>query len=424
MKNQPPSPLRCAVYTRKSTLKGLEQQYNSLEAQEDKCKSFISLHEAHGWQHVRTFSDAGVSGGTTQRPALQAMLDAARCRQFDMVVVFKLDRLARNQRDFLNLLDSLSRHGVEVASATEPFDSASYLGRAMRNLLGVFAEMEREMISERTREKAEASRRKGLFLLGKPPFGYRRKDSRLFVEQEEARVVRLIFSRYQQLGSCHEVASSLTRDGILRPKRDGSLKPWSRKEIQRTLRNALYAGFVPSGSALYPGQHKAVIEPGVWEDVQRRLDSSGSLMQQRIGKKKHRFPYPLAGLLRCAGCGCPMVGSYACKGDKIYRYYSCPTRRQDGADACACPHLNADEAEKFICAQLSLLRNNPDFVAAVISRMPDASGGHVSDCLFHIDKLLSYASPDEMERIFKSVFASISFDWQHDKLDFKYQTLS
>lgn len=424
MKNQPPSPVRCAIYTRKSTLKGLEQQYNSLEAQEDRCKSFISLHEAQGWQYACTFSDAGISGGTTQRPALQSMLEAARHRKFDLVVVFKLDRLARNQRDFLNLLDSLSRHGVEVASATEPFDSASYLGRAMRNLLGVFAEMEREMISERTREKAEASRRKGLFLLGKPPFGYRRKDSRLLIEQEEARVVRLIFSRYQQLLSCHDVASSLTKDGVLRLKRDGSLKPWSRKEVQRTLRNALYAGFAPSGAELYPGQHEAIIAPRVWSDVQRLLDSSGSLMQQRVGRKKHHFSYPLAGLLHCARCGCPMVGSYGCKGDKVYRYYSCPTRRQDGAEACACPHLNAEEAETFIASQLTHLRDNPDFVAAVINRMPDSPGGHVSDCLFHFDKLLSYASPDEMERIFRCVFASISFDWQQEKLDFKYKPLS
>lgn len=424
MKNQPPSPVRCAIYTRKSTLKGLEQQYNSLEAQEDRCKSFISLHEAQGWQYACTFSDAGISGGTTQRPALQSMLEAARHRKFDLVVVFKLDRLARNQRDFLNMLDSLSRHGVEVASATEPFDSASYLGRAMRNLLGVFAEMEREMISERTREKAEASRRKGLFLLGKPPFGFRRKDSRLLIEQEEARVVRLIFSRYLKLASCHDVASSLTKEGILRPKRDGSLKPWSRKEVQRTLRNALYAGFVPSGSELYPGQHEAIIAPRVWSDVQRLLDSSGSLMQQRIGRKKHHFSYPLAGLLRCAGCGCPMVGSYGCKGDKVYRYYSCPTRRQDGPGACACPHLNAGEVETFIGSQLAHLRDNPDFVAAVINRMPDSPGGHVSDCLFHFDKLLSYASPDDLERIFRCVFTSISFDWQHEKMDFKYKPLS
>ena len=155
--------IRCAIYVRKSTVKGLEQQYNSLDAQEDRCKTFIELHESDGWVHVQTFSDAGISGGTAQRPALNQMLDAARRKKFDMVIVFKLDRLARNQRDFLNMLDTLEKNGVEVASATEPFDSGSYLGRGMRNLLGVFAEMEREMIAERTREKAEACRRKGLY---------------------------------------------------------------------------------------------------------------------------------------------------------------------------------------------------------------------------------------------------------------------
>lgn len=419
-----PAIVRCAIYIRKSTVKGLEQQYNSLEAQEDRCKSFISLHEAQGWVYETTFSDAGISGGTTQRPALQDLLNAARKKKFDMVIVFKLDRLARNQRDFLNLLDTLSKNGVEVASATEPFDSASYLGRAMRNLLGVFAEMEREMISERTREKAEASRRKGLYLSGRPPLGYVRVDGRLQIVPKDAEVIRMIFEEYAKGGTCFTVAEYLLRMNILKKKLSGEFQPWAAKDIQRTLRNVLYAGFVASGDELYPGQHQPIIEKELWDAVQKRLDAAQKEVAQRMRPRRQKLVYPLSGVLRCAKCGKPMFGTYGCKDGNVYRYYTCRTRKQLGASSCACPNLNAQEIETFICEQMSSLNNNPDFVAAVISRIPHVPGGKVSDCLFNMEHLLSYGSPDELKTIFKQVFSVISFDWENDKIDFKYKDLT
>ncbi len=417
--------IRCAIYTRKSTLKGLDQNYNSLEAQEDRCKSFIELHEGQGWEFVQTFSDAGISGGTTQRPGLKAMLEAARARKFEMVVVFKLDRLARNQRDFLNMLDSLSKNGVEVASATEPFDSSSYLGRAMRNLLGVFAEMEREMISERTREKAEAARRKGLFISGTPPLGYVRGEKKLLeIEPRGAALVKRIFRDYAGEGSTYSIAVELNQAGIPRVKRGGGSRPWSPIDVQRILRNVLYAGFIAAGDELFPGQHKAIVARELWDKVQAKLDSASVEVRRRVKATRPRMVYPLTRLLRCGRCGKMMTGSYGMKGDKLYRYYTCTTRKKYGQAGCACPSLNADQIEGFVKEQLMSLRDDEEFIAAVLSRMPDVPGGHISDCLFNMEKLLQYGDPTETARILRQVFSCITFDWENEKIDFQYKKLA
>lgn len=416
--------IRCAIYTRKSTVKGLEQQYNSLDAQEDRCKSFIELHDSDGWVHVETFSDAGISGGTSQRPALTRMMEAARRKKFDMVIVFKLDRLARNQRDFLNMLDTLDKHGVEVASATEPFDSGSYLGRGMRNLLGVFAEMEREMIAERTREKAEACRRKGLYLFGKPPFGYTRVEGKLHVVPEQASTIKRMFDEYAQGRSCMDIADILNKENLLRINRTGETAKWTHKEVNRALRNPLYTGYIPSGDERYEAQHKRIVPRDLWERVQERMDKLGSEMKERTKPRRSKEVYPLAGLLICATCGKKMRGSYARTDDQTYRYYSCATRKIMGTDGCECPHVNADEIEAFVRTQLNTLRNNPDFIAALISRLPQIPGGKISDCVFNMDRLLEYGSPTELKTIFHKVFTAISFDWKNEKLDFKYQSLT
>ncbi len=420
-----PDKIRCAIYTRKSTLKGLEQAYNSLEAQEDRCKSFIELHEGQGWVFVQSFSDAGISGGTTQRPGLKAMLDAARAKKFDLVVVFKLDRLARNQRDFLNMLDTLAKNGVDVASATEPFDSSSYLGRAMRNLLGVFAEMEREMISERTREKAEASRKKGLYVSGPAPLGYVRGTNKLLeIDPKGAALVKRIFREYAGEASTYSLAADLNKEGTLRTKRGGGTRPWMPMDIQRILRNVLYAGYIASGNERYQGQHKALISQELWEKVQAKLDTASQEVQRRVKATRPRMVYPLTRLLRCGRCGKPMTGSYGKKGDKLYRYYTCATRKKYGEVGCTCPSLNADQIEGFVREQLMSLRDDEEFIAAVLSRMPDVPGGHISDCLFNMEKLLQYGDPTETARILRQVFSTITFDWENEKIDFQYKKLA
>ncbi len=417
--------VRCVIYTRKSTLKGLEQQYNSLEAQEDRCKSYIEMHETQGWVHVQTYSDAGISGGTTDRPGLQAMLKDAKAKKFDMIIVFKLDRMARNQLDFLNMLDSLGRNRVEVASVTEQFDSSSYLGRAMRNLLGVFAEMEREMIAERTREKMEASKRKGLFIAGVPPMGYvRAENKQLAIEPEGAAIVKGIFQEYALGGTTFSIAVRLNEDGYQRTRRKGQgSRPWNANDVQRILRNPLYAGYIASGKEMYEGQHTPIVNRDLWNEVQEKMNKASAEVARRIHCKRPRMVYPLVKTLVCGHCGKPMMGTYSINEGKIYRYYTCPTRRKSGLSACACPNLNAEQIEVFVKGQITHLRENEEFIAAVIARLPGVPGGRISDSIFHMEKLLEYGTPDELAQIFRAVFTEVSFDWEGEKIDFKYKKI-
>lgn len=420
MKNLPKK--RCAIYTRKSTTKGLEQEYNSLDAQEDKCKNFIALHD--DWEYTRTFTDAGISGGTTERPALQELINCCKRGDFDIVIVYKIDRMARCQRDFLNIIDTLSSKGVEFASATEPFDSSSYMGRAMRDLLGVFAEMEREMIRARTREKAAASRQRGLYLSGSPPMGYKRINKKITIIPEQAETIRLIFNLAHQGISSTAIAQQLNQEKRLYITNRGNIKLWSSREIIRLLRRPLYAAYTEDGGTLYEAQHKAIIERDIWHDVQRQLDTSAEAIKERLGDKpKRKIDYPLLPILKCLQCEKKMEGSYTLKKGKLYRYYECRSHKRIGKEACDCPRLQADEVEAFVTAQLESLNEHPKLTAALISRLPESLSGYVGDCLMRIDKLVQYASPDELKRIMSATFEAIGFDPIDSSLHFKYKQL-
>ena len=428
---------RAVIYSRKSVFKGLDQKYNSLEAQEDMAKSFIHSHSAEGWTYLRTYSDAGLSGSNTNRPALQELLAAARRHEFEMLVVFKLDRLARNQRDFLNLLDELSNNGVEVASVSEPFDTSTYMGRAMRNLLGVFAEMEREMISERTKAKMEASKQQGFYIGGTVPFGYKRENNMLTIIPSEAAHVRWAFNEYIKQGSPTIIARIFNEKKVGKPTRTGAREgKWEARNIHNILRNPLYAGLIRSsdGETLYAARHESIITQELWKEVNRRMDANAEEVQARIAGKRLNLTFPLNGILRCGGCGKFLKTMYTTKDGRLHRYYVCKTRQKMGDDeatgGCGCPNLNADEVEGFVSQQLNDLGKNPTLLAAVINQLTKENeenginvvpSGRVSDSLYDIRKLLEYADPAEMKELFKAVFSEIRFNWKDNVLDFRYK---
>lgn len=428
---------RAVIYSRKSVFKGLDQAYNSLEAQEDMAMSFIHSHAAEGWIYLRTYSDAGLSGGNINRPALQELLAAARRREFEMLVVFKLDRLARNQRDFLNLLDELANNGVEVASVSEPFDTSTYMGRAMRNLLGVFAEMEREMISERTRAKMEASRQQGYHMGGMVPFGYTRENNILAIAPEDAPYVRWMFRQYAQHGSPTTIAKELNRKKVYRLNRLGEKSgTWQAKNVYNVLRNPVYTGFIRSsdGETLYRGKHDSLISQELWEEVNKKLDEAAAIAKERTAGKSLNLTFPLNGILRCGSCGKFLKTSHTTKDGKLHRYYVCNTRKKLGADTatggCGCPILNAEEVEEFVARQLDDLGKNPNLLAAVIDQLTkennesgvgDVPSGRVADTLYDVRKLLEYADPADMKNLFQAMFSEIRFNWQENILDFRYK---
>ena len=233
-----------------------------------------------------------------------------------------------------------------------------------------------------------------------------------------------MFDEYNRGYSCIEVANILNNEGLLRTSRSGEAAKWTHKEVNRALRNPIYAGYIPSDGVLYDGQHKGIVSRDLWAKVQKRLDKRGKEMKERTKPKRSKPVYPLAGILICAACGKKMRGSYTIKDGVTYRYYSCATRKVMGSDSCECPHINAVEIESFVNKQLTTLHNNPDFIAALITKLPKIPGGKISDCVFNMEHLLDYGTPEEMQAIYRNVFTAISFDWQNEKLDFKYQSLT
>src|SRR3954454_23479137 len=269
---------RCAVYTRKSSEEGLEQDFNSLHAQREACEAFIRSQQGEGWRLIETaYDDGGLSGGTLERPALQHLLADIAQHRVDTIVVYKVDRLTRSLMDFAKLVELFDRHGVTFVAVTQQFNTTSSMGRLTLNILLSFAQFEREVIGERVRDKIAASKQKGMWMGGVAPLGYEIKDRKLAICPEGAETVRLIFCRYLELGSVRVLKQELDQTGIRskeRTRRDGSRiggQSFSRGALYALLSNPIYIGEIAHKGVRYPGQHQAILDRAVWDAVQQRL---------------------------------------------------------------------------------------------------------------------------------------------------------
>jgi site-specific DNA recombinase len=314
---------RCAVYTRKSSEEGIEQDFNSLQAQREACEAFIRSQRAEGWRLIATaYDDGGLSGGTLERPALQHLLADIGERRVDTVVVYKVDRLTRSLMDFAKIVELFDRHGVTFVAITQQFNTTTSMGRLTLNILLSFAQFEREVIGERVRDKIAASKRKGMWMGGVPPLGYAITDRKLTVVPEEAATVRLIFRRYLELGSVRLLKQDLEQTGIRskqRVRRDGSRiggQPFSRGALYALLSNPLYIGEIAHKKARYAGQHAAILDQGIWDEVQKRLRSRTT---QRT-RTRARSDSPLLGKL-FDETGVRLTSHHAAKRARRYRYY-------------------------------------------------------------------------------------------------------
>ena len=247
--NRAPAKLRCAIYTRKSSEEGLEQDFNSLDAQREACEAFISSQKREGWILVREmYDDGGFSGATMERPAFQRLLSDVSAGQIDVVVVYKVDRLTRSLSDFAKIVDIFDRHAVSFVSVTQQFNTTSSMGRLTLNILLSFAQFEREVTGERIRDKIAASKKKGMWMGGQPSLGYDVKDRKLIVNSTEAETVRHIFRRYTELKSVRELKEDLDAAGIVskvRTASDGSRyggQPLARGALYLMLQNRIYRG--------------------------------------------------------------------------------------------------------------------------------------------------------------------------------------
>ena len=315
--------VRCAIYTRVSTEHGLDQEFNSLDAQYDAASAYIKSQAHAGWALIRSrYDDGGYSGGSTDRPDLQRLLDDIRARKIDVIVVYKVDRLTRSLADFAKLVELFDAHGVSFVSVTQQFNTTTSMGRLTLNVLLSFAQFEREVTSERIRDKIAASKRKGLWVGGPLPLGYEMKDGKVTVIEEEADRVRLIYRRYLELSGVNALVRDL-KDKDIRTKiklratgatHGGIL--FERGSLFYLLRNRFYIGEVKYKDEVLPGEQSAIMDRQLFDAVQQKLTDQWSHRNHAKTKSNHL----LTGLLY-DDAGHRMIPTHATKAGIRYRYY-------------------------------------------------------------------------------------------------------
>ena len=346
---------RCAIYTRVSTKSGLDQDFNSLDAQYDAAQAYIRSQAHAGWTLVRTrYDDGGFSGGSTDRPALQKLLDDIRAHRINVIVVYKVDRLTRSLADFAKLVELFDTHGVSFVSVTQQFNTTTSMGRLTLNVLLSFAQFEREVTSERIRDKIGASKRKGLWVGGVVPLGYQAKDRRITVVADEAKTVRHIFRRYLDLGSLNLLLADLRRTGVktkLRPLSNGRTIggiPFSRGSLAALLRNRFYIGEVKYKGEVFPGEQPAILNRALFATVQTKLD----LQRTNHARGRQKSQSLLMGRIFDER-GNRMTPSHAVKNGMRYRYYISSVLIQGQPDKAAkLSRVPASEIEKLILSAL------------------------------------------------------------------------
>jgi DNA invertase Pin-like site-specific DNA recombinase len=350
--------VRCAIYTRVSTDAGLDQDFNSLDAQYDAAQAYIRSQAHAGWALVRTrYDDGGFSGGSTNRPALQQLLDDIRAHRINVIVVYKVDRLTRSLADFAKLVELFDAHGASFVSVTQQFNTTTSMGRLTLNVLLSFAQFEREVTSERIRDKIGASKRKGLWVGGVVPLGYQAKDRKIAVVEKDAKTVRHIFRRYLDLGSLNLLLTDLRRTGVktkLRPLSNGKTIggiPFTRGGLGSFLRNRFYIGEVRYKGEIFPGEQPAILDRALFEAVQAKLD------QQRTNHAKTRQQSQSLLMGRIFDeRGNRMTPSYAVKNGVRYRYYISTPLIQGQADKTA--KLNRVPAAEIEMLIISAVRKH------------------------------------------------------------------
>jgi site-specific DNA recombinase len=341
-----PQTRRCAIYTRKSTEEGLEQAFNSLDAQREACEAYIKSQAHEGWKLIKTsYDDGGFSGGSMERPAVKRLMSDLKQGLIDTVVVYKVDRLTRSLADFAKIVEILDGHGSSFVSVTQQFNTTTSMGRLTLNVLLSFAQFEREVTGERIRDKIAASKRKGMWMGGTTPFGYDARDRQLVANEADAETVRMIFQRYLELKCVRLLSQDLRDRGIVskvkvsRRGRQHGGQPFGRGALYHLLQNQVYLGMIVHKGDPHPGQHAPIVTTDLWECVQKLL-SSNRVVRHRV--RTEGSVHMLVGKLKDEH-GCPMVpvSTHKANGQR-YRYYvsdRCVRGRSVAAGAAILTHI-------------------------------------------------------------------------------------
>lgn len=393
--------VRCAIYTRKSTTDGAEQDFTSLDAQRESAKSYIQSQKSLGWVALpEKYDDYGFTGANMNRPALEKLISDISAGKIDCVVVYKVDRLSRSLLDFTKLLELFDGKGITFVSVTQHFNTNNSMGRLTLNILLSFAQFEREIISERTRDKVGAAKKKGKFVGGRPPLGYDldKEKHKLVINPEEAKIVRDLFSLYLQQQSLLRVAITANEKGYrtkkcLRKNLPAGGKKFSMTGVQLLLRNITYTGQVRYRDELLPGEQKPIVTKELFNSVQKIMTRNRD--ERPVKKERQSNIGLLSQLFHCETCKTSMIRSYTVKRKKFkYLFYVCSNAIKRGYKNCPTKTVNAKRVENMVIEYLRTLIDNPSLKPGVWDKLGFA----------------------KQRKIIKALVKSIDYDGKNKKL--------
>ncbi|WP_237384509.1 recombinase family protein [Sulfidibacter corallicola] len=366
-------PVLVAVYTRKSTAKGLNVEDNTLQFQREACEDFIKAKRGIGWEvYPEYYDDGGFTGANTDRPALQRLLADAKVGKFDAIAVYKVDRISRSVGDLVSMVEEFQRLNIDFVSVSQSFDTSNSMGRLILNILASFGQFERETIVERIRDKRDAARRKGKFLGGPPPLGYdiHPEGKRLVVNEEEAATVCEVFQLYLERQSILEVMEELAERGV-RTKRRTTITgritggvQLSRPYVSGILRNRLYLGQVAYNGEVFEGEHKAIIDEQTFAKAQALLSQKNPRDRRARSRKSYAL---LQGLIYCQHSGELMSPTYTKRNGKKYIYYQCSRYNRKGECGCKKRRISAAMIEQDVIGELRRIGSDSEFIESLIT---------------------------------------------------------
>lgn len=414
---------RCAIYTRKSHEDGLEQDFNSLDAQRESGENYIASQKANGWVCLtERYDDGDISGGTIDRPALKRLIADIKEHKIDVVVIYKIDRLSRSLTDFAELQNIFDAYDVSFVAVTQEINTSTSAGRMMLNILMTFAQYEREIITERIRDKISAAKKRGKHCGGYPVLGYDvdPKETKLNVNPLEAETVNFIFTEYLKTGSARDVARALELRGFRG-------KSWTTRKgkhiegqiinnqmIYRMLNNPLYIGRVPHKGESYPGEHQAIISDELWQSAQMLLKQNLNHDHTKRTKKAN----PFAGLVYCGNCGSAMTLSHTVKKqNRRYSYYICLEDNRRNIPICPIKRIPAGEFEKLVMSEVGKLFQTPTMFANISELEHLVNGEQLQQILSNIHAVWEVMIPSERTKLLQSVIAKITVYENHLQMD-------
>ncbi len=412
--------VRCAVYTRKSCEDGLEQEFNSLDAQRLAGENYIASQVHENWRLIsKHYDDGGFSGGNMDRPALKELFADIESGQIDMVVVYKIDRLSRSLFDFAKIVEIFEKNNVSFVSVTQSFNTSTSMGKLMLNILLSFAQFEREVTSERIRDKFAASKKLGMWMGGYPMLGYDVKDRKLVINKEEAKVVKFIYEQFDMTESCTMVTDKLNRRGYrtklrehVSGNRNGGGKLFTQKDVRRILTNPYYKGYVTHKGEMYKGEHEAIIPEDEWNRIQGLFKK-----YDQDGRKAYATSTPsfLKGILKCAKCKAAMTPTYAYNHGLRYRYYVCSNHLRNKSCVSAFKTISADEIEQQMLNEIFKILSSPEVIMNINriiesdkASSPEILKENIVSALNNLTEVWSFLYPSEQQKVSKMLLDEVS----------------